>query len=260
MQLAAGAGIAQACAEGAEELLVQGRGLGLGALPPDQRGDHEHIAGHVRAIGRRRAEAGQQQAAGRRAQGACDVDAQRVQRHRVLEVAARHQLGHDGLPGRPHQRRAYAAHEGQRHQVLHGQRVGACQQQQAGADGGQQDLDADQEASAVQDVGQHTGRNRQQEDGQRGRRLDQGHGGRAGRQLGHHPGAGHIAHEAADIAQHRGGPQHREHGLAQRREAAGGSGCGCARISGHGALPGHARRRTGSRRPGPDARRRNWPP
>ena len=58
---------------------------------------------------------------------------------------------------RPHQRRADATDEGQRDQVVDRQRAGVRQSSSA-ADRGQQQLHEDQEAAAVQDVGQHAGR------------------------------------------------------------------------------------------------------
>ena len=221
VQFLAGEGVAQAGTEGAEKVFGQRGVLGPGALPPDQRADHEHIAEHVEAIGRGRAKACKDQASGRGANGARDIDAQRVECHRALEVCARHQLGHDGLPGGPHQRRAYAADEGQRNQILHRQRAGMREQQQRAADGGQHQLHKDQEAPAVQNVRQHTCGNGQQEDGQRGRGLDQRHGRGAGREVGHQPRTRHVTHEAASVAQHGGRPQHGKYRLAQGGKAAG---------------------------------------
>ncbi|CVB78118.1 Uncharacterised protein [Serratia marcescens] len=184
--------------------------LSLRPLPPQQRRDHQHIAHHVRTVGRAGAEAGQQQAAGRRADGAGDVDAQRIQRHGVFQLGARHQLRHDRLPGRPHQRRADAADKGQRQQVFHRQRTGLRQQQQAAADAGQQNLHEDQKAPPIENVRQYPGRDRQQEHRQRGGGLHQRHRRGVARQIGDQPRAGDVAHKAADVAEHRGTPQHRK--------------------------------------------------
>ncbi|KAG1530753.1 hypothetical protein G6F50_017108 [Rhizopus delemar] len=75
MQVAAGARKAHAGAEGAKELFGQAVVHLLGPFPPQQRGDDEHVAEHIRAVGRRRAESRQQQAAHGRSHGARDIDA-----------------------------------------------------------------------------------------------------------------------------------------------------------------------------------------
>ena len=91
----------------------------------------------------------------------------------------------------------------------------------ARSDAAEQQLDRDQELAAIEDVGEHAGRDRQEEDRQRRCRLDQRHGGRRTGEVGHQPGAGDVAHERADIADDRRRPEHGEDLLAQRCEARG---------------------------------------
>ena len=220
VQLAAGAGIAQPRAEGTRKALGQIVLPGLGARPPQQSGHHEHIADDIHAIGDGSAQARQHHAPQRRAHGARDVDAQRVQCDRRFQVFLPHQLRHDGLPGRPHQRRANAAQKRERHQREHGLHAQRGQGHQRNADAGQQQLDADQKLAAVQNVRQHTGRNRQQERRGRRGRLHQCHGRGRWRQVGHDPRAGHIAHKAAGVANDGGHPQHGKQLLPQRCKAA----------------------------------------
>ncbi len=132
----------------------------FGTLPPDQRSDDEHIAEQVCAIRGSRAECREQQTPGSRSNRTGDVHAQRVQRHGLSQRARRHELGHDRLPRGPHHRRTHTADERQRNQDFDRQRLAPRQQHQRAADHGQSDLDHDQEAAPVEDVGEHTGRNR----------------------------------------------------------------------------------------------------
>ncbi|MNX80688.1 hypothetical protein D3C86_1123530 [compost metagenome] len=176
VQLAVGAREAQAGAEGAEEMLAQWVGGALGALPPDQRGNHEQVAEQVQPVGGGRAERGQQQAAGGGADGTRDVHAERVERHGALQLLHRHQFRHDGLPCWPHHGRADAAGKGHGDQDLDGQRLVPGEQHQRAADHRHAELDDDQEAAPVKDIGQHAGRNGQQEHRQRGGGLDRGDG------------------------------------------------------------------------------------
>ena len=222
MQLLAGPGVAQPGAQGAAKLLRQiVAGIG-GAPPPQQGGDDDDVGGDVHRVGGGGPGGGQDGAARRRADGAGDVDAQAVQRDGALQLAAWNQLRHDGLPDRRHQRRPDPAEEGQ---PGDGGDAGDAQPRldhQRGADAGEQALDDDQHPPPVHDVRQHPRRNRQQEDGQRARRLDQRDGGGRSRQIEHQPRARHVAHEGADVAQHGRHPQHGEQPVAQRREGAGG--------------------------------------
>ncbi|MNX95329.1 hypothetical protein D3C86_1276000 [compost metagenome] len=187
MQRLAGAGITKARPECAEETFRQ---CIIGVLcpwPPQKGGDNHEIAGDISAIGKGRPEGREQDAAGGRADGTGDVDAERVQRHGALDILTFHQLRHDGLPGRAHQRGADAAEEGETDQRANGQQAGLGQNHEGDADGGQQQLHGDQEFAAVENIGQHAGRNCQKKDRQRPCRLNHGDGRRRGRKIGHQP-------------------------------------------------------------------------
>jgi hypothetical protein len=123
----------------------------------------------------------------RRTDGTGDVDAQRVQRHGALDILTFHQFRHDGLPRRPHQRSAYTAEESEPDQRADGQQAGMGKNHEGDADRGQQKLHGDQEFAAVENIGQHAGRDRQKKDRQGSGRLNHGDGRRRGRKIGHQP-------------------------------------------------------------------------
>ena len=78
------------------------------------------------------------------------------------------------------------------------------------------------------DVGERTGRQREQEHRQCRRCLHHRHQGGRRRQRGHQPARRGVAHPGAGVGQHGRDPQHQEGALAQRREGTGRR-CSCRR-------------------------------
>ena len=166
MQGAAGAGIAQARAKRAEKAFRQCIISIARTRPPDKCRDDDDVACNIRAIGDTRPEGGEQQAAGRGPYRARNVDAERVERNGAFDILALHQFRHDGLPGRPHERRPYPTQKGEANQCTHREQTSVRENHQTDADCRQQQLHGDQEFAPVQNIGEHAGRNGQKKDRQ----------------------------------------------------------------------------------------------
>ena len=187
MKRLAGTGVTKARPESAEETFGQRIISVLYPRPPQKGGDDDEVTGDIGAIGEGRPEGRKKDAAGGGTDGTGDVDAQRVQRHGAFDILTFHQFRHDCLPGRPHQRRTDAAEEGEPDQRADGQKAGMGKNHEGDADRGQQKLHRNQELAAVENVGQHAGRDRQKKDRQGSGRLNHGDGRRRGGKIGHQP-------------------------------------------------------------------------
>ena len=76
---------------------------------------------------------------------------------------------------------------------------------------------ADQQAPAVDDVGQRAARDPEQEEREEARRLDRRHERRRRAEVAHDPCRADALHQRADVGHHLGDEQGAEHGMAQRR-------------------------------------------
>ncbi len=213
--------VAHAGAHGAQHALSgQHRLLGR-AAPAIEHRHHPEERDGVEEEGPARPRRRDDQAAQRGPGGARDVEPDAAEGDGGRQLAARHQLRDDGLPRRAVGGGAEAEQEGEAEQRPGRDPAGESQHAERGGGDGHPALRRQQQAAAVDDVGERAGRERQQEGRQAGRRLDQRHQHRGGGQRGHHPGGADVLQPGADVGRHGGDPQPAEERVAQRGPGAG---------------------------------------
>ena len=166
-----------------------GEVVGLDGSPPpggqgqDQEAERERVqgehGGHV--------DAGDQQAGHRRPDRPGQVHADPAQGRGRRQLGAGHQLGDQGLPGRHGQGLAAAEQEGEGQQQRRGDLTGGGQHGQHGGHDQRARLHGDQQPPTVEHVGEHPGRQGQEEHRRHVGRLDQGDQGLGGRLVDQQP-------------------------------------------------------------------------
>ncbi len=157
----------------------------------------------------------------RRADRAGEVEADAVERDRLHQILARDQFRHDRAPGRRGQRRADADREGQREQPEGGHRAGDGQDGKRYSREDRPELRGDQEHPAIDDVGQRTARQSQQEHRHDGCRLHHGDDERVRREAGHQPAGAGVLQPGAEPRHDVGKPQAAEGRVAQGNQGGG---------------------------------------
>ena len=214
------ADIAQAGDQGAAQPLARQLVLGQLAAPEQQHGDQRQGGEAVEQERRLGAVGGDHRTAHRRPEGAGEVEADRVQRHRRRQLAARHDLAHHRLPGRPVERRAGADQEGEQQQARRREQAGGPDRGEAERRRGHPQLRHQQHPAPVPEIGHDAGEQREQEDRRQDRGLDQGHHVRRAGQRGHQPGGTDALHQPADRPHQIGEPDGAEQRQPQRRQDA----------------------------------------
>ena len=209
---------AHAGAHRRQQVLARQAGEAAAAVPGEQRRQHGDDRRGVERERQAGAAEQDQRAGQRRSDRTGEVEADAVQRDRLHQVLARHQLRHDRAPGRRGQRGADADREGQRQQPECGHRAGEGQYGERGGGDDRPDLRADQEHSPIDDVGQRTARQRQQEHRHDGGRLHHGDDERLRGEAGHQPAGAGVLQPGAEPRHHVGEPQGAEGRIAQRQQ------------------------------------------
>ena len=212
---------AHAGAHRRQQVLARQAGEAAAAAPGEQRRQHRDDRHGVQRERQAGAAEQDQHAGQRRPDRAGQVEADAVQRDRLHQVLARHQFRHDRAPGRRGQRGADADGEGQRQQPEGGHGAGEGQRGERGGGEDRPDLRADQEHPPVDDVGQRTAGQRQQEHRHDGRRLHHGDDERLRREAGHQPAGAGVLQPGAQPRHHVGEPQAAEGRIAERKQGGG---------------------------------------
>ena len=174
--------------------------------------DRQRIGGEHRTGARR----GDDQAAECGADRARDVDAERIERDRLLQRGPRYELGNDRLKGGSGEGRAHRDGGGEGEQYP---RVGQARERQHRQDRGAgqaEQLCAHQQLAPVDDVGERPGGEREDEHREGRRRLHQRDHQRVGRERGHQPARADIVHPGADVRDDGRDPQRAEHRVRKR--------------------------------------------
>ena len=156
--------------------------------PPQQSACDEDIGEDVETVNGSGSRKSEQKSTQGGPDGPRNVDAERIDRHGAFQVGSGNEFRRDGLPGRRRQSSAHAAEEGEDDEAFDRDRARPGQNGEQGAYASENNLENDEKAAAVKDVGQDTGRNGQKEKWQRPGHLNHGDGGRRGGDSRNEPG------------------------------------------------------------------------
>ena len=201
-----------------KQVLARQASEAAASVPGEQRRQHGDDRYRVQRERKAGATDQDQHAGQRRSDRAGEVEADAVQRDRLHQVLAWHQLRDDRAPGRPGHRGPDADGEGQRQQPECGHGAGEGQDGERGGGEDGPDLRADQEYPPIDDVGQRTAGQRQQEYRHDGGRLHHGDDERLRGEAGHQPAGAGVLQPGAEPGDHVGKPQGAEGRISEREQ------------------------------------------
>ena len=185
-------------------------------MPPDQGADHAEITDRIQPEWCSQSHGRDDHSGQSRPHRPTDIEADTVQRYRRREILARHQLGHDRLPCGGDQGRSASGKKGEREQEDRGCPAGPDQHTQDCNEHRRSNLDEEQEMTAINNVGQRSSREDEQEHRQRGRNLHKGNGQGIRVEPRHQPAGSSILHPGANVRYDSGNPENRERGVTER--------------------------------------------
>ncbi|MNK70973.1 hypothetical protein D3C87_904130 [compost metagenome] len=223
------AGVAQAVAHGRAHAFGRKHAPFGDPGPAEDRQDHGEEGDGVEHEGHADAQDGDDQASEGGSGGAGEVEAGGVERDGLGELVAGDQLGHDGLKGRGVEGGPGSQREGQRQEGEGGGVPGERQEAQQEGREEHPGLGGQDQLAAVDDVGEGSGHEGEDEGRQVGRGLDHGDQERGGREGGHEPGGSHALHHGPEVRDQGRQPERAEGAVSQRiPDRIGGSGHGAS--------------------------------